>query len=541
LAKDYAGETGDDTGYTDLHLDRDMFGMTALHIAAERGHVEMIQFLVPLYQFPNPPGAGAGAGLFSKATGAAGNDESSTAGTSNSNHVPLIDLGGQTAFGRAVTSPVPKAKKNQRTLEKNLFSNNDLSIFGHAKPIEKRMGSFAGLGLGYGTSDMPGMRGYMEDAMSVESWLQESSNSGGLPREAKPMVLFAVCDGHGDNGRVSRFIASGAAGVLRECIRDFEMRNRDIVPSEEYWDNVWHAACLKLDEKLKEAHLTEGGSTGVFALVTEQEIVVANVGDSRCILSRTQTNENDVAGGGGAAAYAAAGETPAGESSASAEPPPLVPEGEGAEASTMAPPAVVEDDSNRGSTTTATQTTVVTALSEDHKPNLPDEAARIKMAGFGVESTPIVEEDGSVTTIHKIVKNEKNQLAVSRAFGDFDYKANTTLGPLEQAVVPLASVVVHTRDLASDRYMVLACDGIWDVLENDAVIELVEERAEAIAVISPTTVLPDVADVLLHECLGKDSRDNLSAILVSVGGSTTTTTTTPAAMPPKALDFGSPS
>jgi hypothetical protein len=36
-------------------------------------------------------------------------------------------------------------------------------------------------------------------------------------------------------------------------------------------------------------------------------------------------------------------------------------------------------------------------------------------------------------TIHKVAISDKEQLAVSRSFGDFEYKLNTTLGPEEQA------------------------------------------------------------------------------------------------------------
>ena len=578
LAEEYAAAAaastkGDDnnndndnaTTYADLHLDRDMFGMTALHIAGERGNVEMIQLLLPLYKFPLPPAA-------SKTTEPKSSSPSETAIATtkeNKGHVPLVDLGGQTAFGRAVTSPVPKAKRNQRTLEKNLFSNNDLSIFGKAKPIEERMGSMCGLGLEYGTSDMPGMRGYMEDAISVETWVQKGSNSSTVNASSGEMALFAVCDGHGDNGKVSQFVASNARGVLEECIQEHEEQNRDnVVPSNEYWNAVWQSASLKLDKKLRAAHLTEGGSTGVFALVTNQEIVVANVGDSRCILAckaqPQQCNENAIE------------EAPKDENASVEEATENKPSDEATkegsnetteesvdaptasattknenenEPSDAAPPALVEEESSRTTSSTTTtenesqssNTIVTTALSEDHKPNLPNEAARVRMAGFDVESIRIQEEDGTETFIHKVVKDAKNQLAVSRAFGDFDYKANNTLSELEQAVIPLADVTVHTRCPDSDLYMVLACDGIWDVMENYEVTELVRTQVKVKAEYSRDSLLPDVADVLLQECLGKDSRDNMSAILVSLQSKNDITVNNDNdTIAPKTLDFGSP-
>ena len=527
LAKGYEAATGDATTFADLHLDRDMFGMTALHIAGERGHVEMIQFLLPLYQFPSPPSAATAT--------------TDTTAPTNNHHVPLIDLGGQTAFGRAVTSPIPKAKKNQRTLEKKLFSRNDLSIFGETKPIESRTGTIDALGLDYGTSDMPGLRGYMEDALSVTTWVREGGGNSGT------MALFAVCDGHGDNGKASEFLASNAKAVLDECMTEHEPRN--LVPSEEYWGEVWKSTCLRLDNKLRaEAHLSGGGgSTGVFALVTDREIIVANVGDCRCILSHRPKPIPPESPAEGSDRQPPVGE---------GEVPPTSPPAEGSDQQPSVGEKTVPTPTAATTKAAVTPTTkaadsaspavIVTALSEDHKPNLPGEADRIRSAGFSVRSVECREEDGTTTTIHKVAKNDTDELAVSRAFGDFDYKANATLSDSEQAVIPLPGVTVRTRS-EDDRYLVLACDGIWDVVENDAAIELVaaETDRKFAAGVSQGTLLPDVADAFLQECLGRGSRDNLSAILVRLGGgvsdaSAAAAEASPAMPAPKTLDFGSP-
>ncbi len=503
LAKKYQAQTGDDQ-YKDLHLDTDMFGMTALHIAAEGGHVEMIKFLCALYKFPSP-----------QSKGTANNNQHSD------NHVPLVDLCGQTAFGRAVTSPVPKAKKNRGELEKELFSKNDLSIFGTAKPMNERMGSIPSLGLHFGTADMPGMRGYMEDAMSFQEWTLEEGSCKG------PVALFCVCDGHGDSGKVSDFVASNVKEVLSNCIADYEQENKDdknlILSSQEYWSAVWEMTSLQLDRKLQEARLKEGGSTGVFALVTGQEIVVANVGDSRCILASSKPPPEDTKGDNESKKDG----VDAAEKEACAE--------------TEAPPALVAEEEFSSSNDQKESAVIVTALSEDHKPNLPEEIARVKMAGYDVESIVIQEEDGTETVIHKVVKDAKEQLAVSRAFGDFDYKANNQLSELEQAVIPLADVTIHTRKPNRDLYLVLACDGIWDVMKNEEVIELVQKQVEIRSKVAPEFLLPDVADGLLNECLDKDSRDNLSAIVVSFQQQQQhAEKNIDDLFEPKTLDFGSP-
>eukprot|EP00531_Pseudo-nitzschia_arenysensis_P009678 CAMPEP_0116147886 /NCGR_PEP_ID=MMETSP0329-20121206/18021_1 /TAXON_ID=697910 /ORGANISM="Pseudo-nitzschia arenysensis, Strain B593" /LENGTH=706 /DNA_ID=CAMNT_0003643899 /DNA_START=98 /DNA_END=2218 /DNA_ORIENTATION=+ len=516
LAKEYASVTNDTTTYSDLHLDRDIYGSTALHIAADRGHLEMVQLLMPLYDFPMP-------------------DDSKNNNNNNnkSKLSSLVDMGGHTAFGRAVTSPVPKAKKNQRSLEKQLFVRNDLSIFGAAKPLEERMGSMASLGLEYGTADMPGMRGYMEDALSV----------GTFSFNDQEMALFAVCDGHGDNGKISDFLSTNAKSVLEECMNEYQETTKTVmVPTLEYWTKIWESVCLKLDQKLKEVRLTEGGSTAVMALVTKQEIVVANVGDSRCCLAcssssnssnnnKEQTKEepkDEKIQDDAETKDAAEGDQPTAESSE--ETPALVEEVSSSS----------ENDNNNSDMKEST--VIVTALSEDHKPNLPDEMARVQKAGLEVESISVKEEDGTETLIYKVKKSDKDQLAVSRAFGDFDYKANTTLSEVEQAIIPLAEVKIHTRN-DDDLYLVLACDGIWDVMNNEQAIEVVQQQVEIKTKYSPDSLLPDVADGLLQECLEKESRDNLSAIVVSLNSSKATTTAasneTNETFQPKALDFGS--
>ena len=104
----------------------------------------------------------------------------------------------------------------------------------------------------------------------------------------------------------------------------------------------------------------------------------------------------------------------------------------------------------------------------------------------------------------------------------------------------MADVTVHTRNPNGDLYLVLACDGIWDVMSNDEVMEVIQTQVKIKQEYSPESILPDVADVLLQECLGKESRDNLSAIVVSLQPNNLKDTNDAASMTPKALDFGSP-
>ena len=133
----------------------------------------------------------------------------------------------------------------------------------------------------------------------------------------------------------------------------------------------------------------------------------------------------------------------------------------------------------------------VTALSEDHKPSLPAERARIEAA------------DG-----HVLMDRVDGSLAMSRALGDLELK-DASMDQLKQKVSPEPEVVVAER-LPTDTVMVVACDGIFDVMSNDAACEhaltlLAEGEAD----------MGLVAEEMLDECLDLDSKDNMSVVVVA--------------------------
>ena len=93
------------------------------------------------------------------------------------------------------------------------------------------------------------------------------------------------------------------------------------------------------------------------------------------------------------------------------------------------------------------------ALSVDHKPDNKKERKRIKKANHNVKYSRVDED-----------------LALSRAFGDFLYKDQKDLKPEQQAITCLPDVVRRNRRKL-DKFIVLACDGIWDCLSNDEIVE----------------------------------------------------------------------
>ncbi|KAL4641194.1 protein phosphatase 1B isoform X1 [Arapaima gigas] len=126
----------------------------------------------------------------------------------------------------------------------------------------------------------------------------------------------------------------------------------------------------------------------------------------------------------------------------------------------------------------------------DHKPCNPREKERIQNAG------------GSV-----MIQRVNGSLAVSRALGDYDYKCVDGKGPTEQLVSPEPEVFEIPRS-QEDEFVVLACDGIWDVMSNEELCEFVKSRLEV------TDDLEKVCNAVVDTCLHKGSRDNMSIVLV---------------------------
>ncbi|OHT10744.1 protein phosphatase 2C [Tritrichomonas foetus] len=116
-------------------------------------------------------------------------------------------------------------------------------------------------------------------------------------------------------------------------------------------------------------------------------------------------------------------------------------------------------------------------LSVDHKPDLPEETAYIQSKGGFVR-------DGRVG----------GMLAVSRALGD---------GFLGDAVNPTPFIrrVELTED---DAFLILACDGVWDVMTDQEACELVAPEIDPL----------QAAKKLRDQAFERNSLDNISVIVV---------------------------
>lgn len=136
-------------------------------------------------------------------------------------------------------------------------------------------------------------------------------------------------------------------------------------------------------------------------------------------------------------------------------------------------------------------------LSNDHKPNNTTEYNRITAAGGWVDGNRV-----------------NGNLALSRALGDFIFKRNSDKRPEEQIVT--AYPEIEEKQITEDwEFIVLACDGIWDVMKNEEVVNFIRKGiAEGLE--------PElICENLMTQCLAPDFQlvglgcDNMTVVLVA--------------------------
>jgi protein phosphatase len=133
------------------------------------------------------------------------------------------------------------------------------------------------------------------------------------------------------------------------------------------------------------------------------------------------------------------------------------------------------------------------AMTEDHKPMNDVERRRIEQCGGRVENNRV---DGS--------------LAVSRAFGDRDYKTNSA-DQLMQKVIALADVTHIDLQFGSSDYAVLCCDGVFESnFSNEEVIAFINNEMKS------DSDLAVVAGKVCEEAIARGSRDNISCVIVQM-------------------------
>jgi protein phosphatase PTC1 len=133
-------------------------------------------------------------------------------------------------------------------------------------------------------------------------------------------------------------------------------------------------------------------------------------------------------------------------------------------------------------------------LSKDHKANDPYEKNRIqKLGGFVMKDRVM------------------GVLAVARSFGDYSLKKYVTCEPYTST----------TKINSSSQFIIIACDGVWDVLSDDDACRIVLDHVAAASALPgasrPTKAAErelTAAHVLIKAALERGSTDNITVLVV---------------------------
>ncbi|XP_012573111.1 probable protein phosphatase 2C 60 isoform X3 [Cicer arietinum] len=331
--------------------------------------------------------------------------------------------------------------------------------------------------LRFGLSSMQGWRASMEDAHAAHPYLDESTS------------YFGVYDGHGGKA-VSKFCAkylhqqvlkheAYVAGDIATSLQKSFLRMDEMMRGQRGWRElailgdkmeklsgmlegfIWSPKSSEANDRVdawafEEDHdppvpqnlycgqmrmlqvqnwWTKGphsdfsgpncGSTACVSVIRGNRLVVANAGDSRCVLSRKGQAHN---------------------------------------------------------------------LSKDHKPDLEVEKDRIKKAGGFIQ-----------------VGRVNGSLNLARAIGDMEFKQNKYL-PAEKQIVTADPDVTSVELCDDDEFLVIACDGIWDCMSSQQLVDFIHGQLKTENKLS--AVCEKVFDRCLAPTAGGEGCDNMTMILI---------------------------
>lgn len=280
---------------------------------------------------------------------------------------------------------------------------------------------------GFSLFTQQGLKGINQDSMVV--W------ENFIPSDKA--TFCGVFDGHGPHGHhVSKNVRDKLPAKLASCWQALQASNLLAHRSDSFeksmvsravggnldpesisvWEETFHSAFKSMDRDLlidEDVDCVYSGTTAVTLVKQGNDLIIANVGDSRAVLG------------------------------------------------------VKFEDS-----------LIALQLTVDLTPNLPKEAERIRRCKGRVLA---LRKEPFVKRVWLPHENSPG-LAMARAFGDYILKNFGVISVPE---------VTHRRISKNDKFVVLATDGIWDVLSNEQVVRLVDAapvRSLAAQVVVDTAV-----------------------------------------------------
>jgi hypothetical protein len=146
-------------------------------------------------------------------------------------------------------------------------------------------------------------------------------------------------------------------------------------------------------------------------------------------------------------------------------------------------------------------------ITKDHKPSSYEEKRRILLAGGKLTF------DGYDWRV--------NDLSVSRSFGDITATHVTNIPDIFKIKLFLNDSI--NKNLPYDKFFVMACDGLWDVMQSQEVVNFILDRCYTIVSYSNDNIVEkrinkskNIAEELAKFAISKGSTDNITVIIVFI-------------------------
>lgn len=156
----------------------------------------------------------------------------------------------------------------------------------------------------------------------------------------------------------------------------------------------------------------------------------------------------------------------------------------------------------------------VERLSHDHKADDVAERARIEKAGGRVSRDQFYVLEGKTRRVDEHDEAKKMMIRASggKLLEEYDvfrinqYAASRSLGDAREKLVIPDPEIRKIEIRPGDKKLVLACDGIWDVITDEMAAELIRDEPDP----------QKAAEILKEAARDRGSRDNISVIVINL-------------------------